>query len=50
MKIENGKIVELTEAELFSLYLARGMDDCMDFHEYRSRMEAVGCQVKDGDS
>ena len=47
MKIDNGKIVELTEAELFSLYLARGMDDCMDFHEYRRRMEAVGCEVKE---
>ena len=49
MKIEKGKIVELTEAELFSLYLDRGMDDCMDFHEYRRRMEAAGCAVKEGD-
>ena len=47
MKIENGKIVELTEAELFSLYLSRGMDDCMDFHEYRRHMEAAGCAVKE---
>ena len=47
MKVENGKIVEATAAELFSLYLDRGMDDIMDFHEYRRRMEAVGCEVKD---
>ena len=43
MKIENNKFVELTEAELFSLYLERGMDDAMDFHEYRhckNEMEA----------
>lgn len=45
MKIENGKIVEVTEMELFSLYLKRGMDDVMDFHEYRRRMEYAGCTV-----
>lgn len=45
MKIENGKIIEVTESELFGLYLDRGMDDIMDFHEYRRRMEAAGCSV-----
>lgn len=45
MKVENGKIVEVTENELFSLYLERGMDDVMDFHEYRWRMEKAGCGV-----
>lgn len=49
MKIENGKIVEITENELFSLYLERNMDDVMDFREYRYRMEKAGCVVKDGD-
>ena len=49
MKIENGKIVEATEGELFGLYLDRGMDDCMDFYEYRHRMEAAGCVVKERD-
>ena len=29
MIIENGKIIEVTENELFSLYLDRGMDDLM---------------------
>ena len=45
MKIENGKIIEVTESELFGLYLDRGMDDIMDFHEYRRRMEAGGWSV-----
>jgi hypothetical protein len=49
MKIENGKIVELTESELLRLYLARGMDDCMDFMEYRWRMERTGCVIKEED-
>jgi hypothetical protein len=49
MKIENGKIVELTEIELFHLYLDRGMDDCMDFMEYRWRMERAGCVIKEED-
>ena len=48
MKVEDGKIVEATENELFGLYLERGMDDVMDFHEYRRRMEHVGCKVVDG--
>lgn len=45
MKIENGKIVEATENELFSLYLDREMDNIMDFNEYRHRMENAGCVV-----
>ena len=48
MKIENNKFVELTETELFSLYLERGMDDVMDFHEYRNRMEDCGCKIIEG--
>ena len=47
MKTENGKIVEITEGDLFKLYLDRGMDDIMDFNEYRHRMEAAGCVVKE---
>lgn len=50
MKIENGKIIEATEAELFSLYLDRCMDEVMDFNEYRYRMEKAGCVVRDGDT
>ena len=46
MKIENGKIVSATEDELFKLYLGRGYDDCMDFHEYKRRMQNAGCEVE----
>ena len=45
MRIENGKIVELTEDELFNLYLKREMDDIMDFNEYKRRMKHAGCIV-----
>lgn len=50
MKVEDGKIVEITEGELFALYLERGMDDVMDFHEYRRRFERAGCVVKGGEA
>lgn len=45
MRVDNGKIVEATKNELFSLYLARGMDMVMDFNEYVNRMEECGCKV-----
>lgn len=45
MKIVNGKIVECTEDELFSLYLARGMDEIMDLYAYKRAMERAGCVV-----
>ena len=45
MKIENNKIVEITEDELFALYLRRGVDDIMDFNEYKMRMKNAGCVV-----
>ena len=48
MKVENGKIVEITESELFGLYLDRGMDEIMDFREYKTRMERAGCVVREG--
>ena len=50
MKIENGKIIEITEDELFTLYLERGMDDIMDFNEYVVRMKEAGCVVNEDDS
>jgi hypothetical protein len=50
MIVENEKIVEITESELFSLYLKRGMDDIMDFNEYAVRMKETGCVVKEDDS
>lgn len=45
MKVENGLIVEITENELFSLYLDRGYDNIMSFLEYKTRMEALGCGI-----
>lgn len=47
MKIENNKIVEATEDELFNLYLKREMDYVMDFDEYKSIMRNAGCVVID---
>ena len=48
MVIKDDKIIEITKAELFSLYLDRNMDDVMDFNEYRDRMEKAGCVVLEG--
>lgn len=45
--VVDGKIVEITTDELFSLYLKRGMEDAMDFNEFRNRFEAAGCVVKE---
>lgn len=45
MKVSDGKIVEITEAELMSRYLEREFDDAMSFQEYRNRFEAAGCVV-----
>ena len=45
MKIENGKIVEATESELYDYYLTRGWDDVMSFPEYLERMRSVGVVV-----
>lgn len=45
MKIENGKIVEATENELYSVYLKREMDYIMDFHEYKRKMIESGCII-----
>lgn len=50
MRVEDGKIVEITESELFALYIDRGMDDLMDFHEYKRNFERGGCIVTIGDS
>jgi hypothetical protein len=45
MKVENGLIVEITENELFSLYLDRELEDAISFYDYKARMEAAGCVV-----
>ena len=48
MKIKDSKIVEITETELFALYLDRDMDEVMDFYEYKQMMIDSGCVVIDG--
>ena len=45
MKIEDGKIVEATENELFDYYLTRGWDDIMSFPEFLERMKRSCCKV-----
>lgn len=47
MVTENGKIIEISESELFSLYLERGIDDIMSFPDYKTRFVAAGCIVHD---
>lgn len=43
----DGKIVEITENELFSLYLTSGMDDVMSFRDFKARFAAGGCTVRE---
>ena len=50
MKVVNNKIVEITESELFRLYLNRNMDEVMDFNEYKVRMKNAGCIVNEDDN
>ena len=49
MKVNDGKIAEITEAELFGLYLDRDMDNEMDFREYKARMREAGCLIVEGE-
>lgn len=45
MKVEKGKIVECTEAELFEYYLTRGWDDIFSFPDYMRRCIENGTKV-----
>ncbi len=45
MKIENGKIVQATEDELYSIYLSREWFEIMPFDEFKERWEAAGTKV-----
>ena len=45
MKVENGKIVEATESELFDYYLTRKWDDIMSFPDYLEKMKSAGVEV-----
>lgn len=51
MKVQNYKIVEATENELFGIWLDRGLDDVMSFTDYKERCTRLGTRIiedKDG--
>lgn len=48
MKVIEGKIVEITEQELYVLYIDKKMYLLMPFDEYRYRMARLGCKVLEG--
>ena len=45
MKVENGKITEMTEQELQSRYIDGEYYMALDFHEYKWRMEKDGTKI-----
>lgn len=45
MKVENGKIVEATEDELFTQWLKSGFCDLMSFYEYKWRCKKLGTVI-----
>ena len=45
MKIENGKIVEATEQELWGYWLSRDWYEIMDFNEFLLRCKYAGTTV-----
>ena len=48
MKIENNKIVEATESELYEYWLKR-FDDIMPFSVYKSKCENAGTKIIEED-
>lgn len=48
MTVNNDRITEITDDELYALYLWRGMDERMDFNEYKSRVRQAGVLVIEG--
>jgi hypothetical protein len=49
MKIDKGKITEISEVELFELYLLRDIDDCYSFYEYMTMFKATGAKITKDD-
>ena len=45
MKVENGKITEITEQELYRRYIDGEYYMALDFHEYKMRMENAGAKI-----
>ena len=42
MKVENGKIIEITEQELYRRYIDGEYYMALDFHEYKRHIENDG--------
>ena len=50
MIIKDNKIVEITEEELFNVYLRRGYDDLWSFTDYAKFCEFCGTHIiREGD-
>lgn len=47
MKIENGKIAEATESELYDYWLAREMYDLYSFTKYKLLCQDAGTKIID---
>ena len=51
MKVSDGKIVEITERELYKRWVEWDFDMMMPFEEFRCRFEEIACVVKgEGDA
>lgn len=48
MKVTDGKIIEITETELFELWLKREMCEICSFRAYKLMFKEAGCVVLDG--
>ena len=47
MKVENNKIVEATEEELFEYYLQHNYDDIMTFSDFMYSIRKAGVKIAD---
>ena len=45
MTIENGKIVEATDSELFSYWLKSDWCEIMSYPDYKWRLKDLGCVI-----
>ncbi len=45
MKIENGKIIEATEQELWQYWCNRELYDAVDWHSYFAQMKSAGVKI-----
>ena len=45
MKVENGKIIEITEQELYSRYIDGEYYMALDFNEYKKKKKKAGTKI-----